>query len=284
MILLAILLFCTSKLTTGIEQCDTYQFSDPLLPGESCKEIYDLNPQTHNRSGYYWLINPLRDVYCDMEQRVVCGNIGGWTRIASVNITRGDECPTGWYKSSQDDISFCRAPAAASGVQRICYPTLFSSKGIMYQKVCGMARGYQKGDTDAFGVSIDGLSITYDNYRQHIWSYAAGQSDAATQSIHNCPCAAPPGNAPISFIGSHHYCESGSNEGPPDPVAYYLSDPLWDGLDCPTNNTCCDNPNLPWFYRELDMATMDDVEVRICATAHFSHEGVLIDQLELYIQ
>jgi len=65
---------------------------------------------------------------------------------------------------------------------------------------------------------------------------------------------------------------------------YYLSDSLWDGLDCPIGNTCCNNPNLPWFYRELDMATMDDVEVRICATAHFSHEGVLVDQLELYVQ
>jgi len=86
-----ILLYCTSKLVTATEQCDTYQFSHP---GESCKEIYDWNPQTHNRSGYYWLINSNRHVYCDMEQRVVCGNIGGWTRITSVNITRGDECPT----------------------------------------------------------------------------------------------------------------------------------------------------------------------------------------------
>ena len=279
--LVILLLYCTSKLVTANEQCDTYQFSTPFYPGESCKEIYDWNPQTHNRSGYYWLINPLRHVYCDMEQRVVCGNIGGWTRIASVNITRGDECPTGWNKRSQDGISFCRSPSGNGG----CYPALFPSKGINYQKVCGMARGYQKGDTDAFGLSLDGLSITHGNYRQHIWSYAAGQSDAATHSIHKCPCAAPPGNnAPISFIGSHYYCESGSNEGPPHPVVYYLSDPLWDGLDCPTNNTCCDNTNLPWFYRELDMATMDDVEVRMCTTTHFGHEGVLIDQLELYIQ
>ena len=57
------------------------------------------------------IINPPRDVYCDMEQQVVCGNIGGWTRIASVNITRGDECPTGWNKRSQDGISFCRSPS-----------------------------------------------------------------------------------------------------------------------------------------------------------------------------
>jgi len=64
-----ILLYCTSKLVTATEQCDTYQFSQtPFYPGESCKEIYDWNPQTHNRSGYYWLINPPCHVYCDMEQ------------------------------------------------------------------------------------------------------------------------------------------------------------------------------------------------------------------------
>jgi len=80
-----LLLYCASKLVAATEQCDTHQFSHPYYLGESCKEIYDWNTQTHNRSGYYWLINPPRHAYCDMEQRVVCANIGGWTRIASVN-------------------------------------------------------------------------------------------------------------------------------------------------------------------------------------------------------
>ena len=278
---LTALLFCVViKLVTATEPCDTYQFSHLFHPGETCKEIYDWNPQTHNRSGYYWLINPPRHVYCDMEQRVVCGNIGGWTRIASVNITRGDECPTGWNKSSHDDISFCRSPSDNGG----CYPVLFSSKGISYQKVCGMARGYQKGDTDGFAISLDGLSITHSSYSQHIWSYAAGHS-IANRPDHNCPCAVIPGPEPNTFVDSNYYCEAGSdNYGQFNETVYYLSDPLWDGADCPTGNTCCDNPNLPWFYRELDMTTIDDVEVRICTTAHFSHEGVLIDQLELHIQ
>ncbi|XP_065882741.1 uncharacterized protein [Dysidea avara] len=278
MLALVILLYCTSKLVTATEQCDTYQFSHPFYPGESCKEIYDLNPQTHNRSGYYWLINPPRHVYCDMEQRVVCGNIGGWTRIASVNITRGDQCPTGWTKSSQDGISFCRSPSDNAG----CYPVLFSSKGISYRKVCGMARGYQKGTPDAFR-NGDTLSITHGNAHQHIWSYAVGLYDMGPYGP-SCPCANNHGHIPPnSYIGSNYYCESGVNRGL-DLDAYYLSDPLWDGLDCPTNNTCCDNPNLPWFYRELDMATMDDVEVRICTDQDFSDEAILVDQLTLYIQ
>jgi len=55
-----------------------------------------------------------------MEQQVVCGSIGGWTRIA---IVRGDECPTGWNRNSQDGISFCRSSSDSAGV-------LFSSKGV----------------------------------------------------------------------------------------------------------------------------------------------------------
>ena len=282
MLTLVILLYCTGKIVTATEQCDAYQFSTPLYPGESCKDIYNGNPQTHNRSGYYWLINPPRHVYCDMEQRVVCGNIGGWTRIASVNITGGDECPTG---RSQDGISFCRSLSDNAG----CYPIIFSSKGISYQKVCGMARGYQKGSPGAFTTStqltVEGIFITHGGPHRHIWSFIAGVYDVSPE-IHpasNCPCATNPGAGPTAFVGSNYFCESGVNSGEYKDDVYYLSDPLWDGLDCPTGNTCCDNPNLPWFYRELDMAIIDDVEVSMCTDEEYSNEGILVDQLELYI-
>ena len=56
------------------------------------------------------------------------------------------------------------------------------------------------------------------------------------------------------------------------------------GFNCFTNSACCDNPNLPWFYRDLHMATMDDIEVRICTNEDFSDEGILVDNLELYVQ
>ena len=268
--LLVVLLCYTNKLVSATEQCGTYQFSHPLYPGESCKEIYDWNPQTHSRSGYYWLINPARHVYCDMEQRVVCGSIGGWTRIASVNITRGDECPTGWNKRSQDGISFCRSPSDNDG----CYPTMFSSKGINYQKVCGMARGYQKGTTD--GLENDAVFIlTSSNQPQYIWAYEAEFID---DSRCNCYSTLHP------LVGSSYYCESGLNSGSYNHDTLYLSDPLWDGLDCHNGNSCCDNPNLPWFYKELDTATMDDVAVRICTDETYANEAILVDQLILYIQ
>jgi len=139
-----------------------------------------------------------------MEQRVVCGNISGWTRIASINITRGDECPTGWNKSSQDGISFCRgSPSDNAG----CYPVLFSSKGINCQKVCGMARGYQKSFVDGI-LNNDTLLITHGNPRQHLWTYEVRPTDTL------CDC----NSAADAFTGSNFYCESGVNSGGPHAV------------------------------------------------------------------
>ena len=86
-----------------------------------------------------------------------------------------------------------------------------------YQRVCGRARGYQKGSPDGFLLSgdintpyIDGLSITHGTPRQHIWTYAIGHTDGHSGSF-NCPCAAIPGSAPPSFVGSDYYCESGAD-------------------------------------------------------------------------
>ena len=282
-LLLPLALLCTGILVADTEDCDSYQLSSPFTPGESCKEIYEWNPQTHNRSAYYWLLNPPRHVYCDMEQRVECGNIGGWTRIASVNISGGDDCPTGWGKRSIKSISFCRSLNDNSG----CYPVLFPTKEITYQKVCGMARGYQKGTPDAFHRFhniTDGLSITHGDPRQHIWSYIAGYTDGSShQHDSNCPCTANPGLGPDFSVGSNYFCESGVSTSP-NAAGYYFSDPLWDGSDCPDGNTCCDDPNLPWFYRELDTSTTDDIEVLICTDQTFRDEAVLVDQLELYVQ
>jgi len=275
-VLLLLPLICAGiLLDTG--DCDSYQLTLPFTPGESCKEIYEWNPQTHNRSAYYWLLNPPRHVYCDMEQRVECGNIGGWTRIGSFNIAGGDDCPTGWKKGSIKHTSFCRSLGDSSG----CYSATFSSKEITYQKVCGMARGYQKGTPDAFRSDVnDGLSITHGDPRQHIWSYVAGYTTGESRDDLRCPCAGNQKFGPDSIVGLNYYCESGSPRSPNN-ADYFLSDPLWDGSNCPDGNTCCDDPNLPWFYRA---ATTDDIEALICTDQDFRDEAVLVDQLELYVQ
>ena len=134
-------------------------------------------------------------------------------------------------------------------------------------------------------IYVDGLSITHGSPRQHIWTYAIGVvgSGGLGFAYCACPCAAAPGPTPPSFVGSHYYCESGAgsnyNNG-----AYYLSDVLWDGAGCSAGNTCCSDPNLPWFYHQLSQTTQDDIKVRSCQNSRFTNEGVLITNVELYVQ
>ena len=312
-----------SVVVAADDQCIHYEFDPPFFTGVSCEDLYNKNPQTHDKSGYYWITNGLRNVYCGMsyagescediynnnpetrdkngyyrmnnKQWTYCnmtaiasnyftfscaGVLGHWRRIASFDISAGDNCPAGWKKASHSDISFCRSLNDNSG----CYLTSFSSE-ISYNRVCGRVKGYEKGSPDGFKNGdiddyVDGLSITHGNPRQHIWTYAIGHTESG--SI-RCPCTATPGTSPPSFVGSNYYCESGA-DADNDENMYYLSDPLWDGKGCSSGNNCCSNSNLPWFQYELSEATQDDVDVRICRDEQFSNEGILIDILELYVQ
>ena len=320
------LVLCTNKLVVADDQCTHYQFKSPFYPGSSCEDIYNNNPESQDRSGYYWILDGPRYVYCGMNYTgLSCEDIynnnpetgnkngyypinnniwtfcnmttiaataslctgveGQWIKIAGIDISAGDDCPTGWIKSSYNGVSFCRAPSDGGG----CYSTFFSTNGVSYQHVCGRARGYQKGLPEAFhNLLIDtnyveGLSITHGDPREHIWSYAVGTTDYGNHNYGNCPCAAIPGSAPPSFVGSNYYCESGTGDSF-NQNAYYLSDPLWDGEGCSANNTCCSNNDQPWFHHQLSEMTQDDIEVRICRDIQFSDEGILVDMLQLYIQ
>ena len=337
---ITVLVLSTNRLVVADDQCTQYQFRTTYYPSSSCEDIYNISPESRERSGYYWIRdhNGPSDVYCGMNytglscediynnnpetgdkngyypisnntqwtfcnmnavaavaaSRITFSCAGverNWRRIASINMSAGDDCPTGWVKSSYSSITFCRAPNDSAG----CYSTFFSTNGVSYQHVCGRAKGYQKGGPDAFSQSslsidtyyVDGLSITHGNPRQHIWTYAAGYTDAGSSySCCNCPCAATPGPQLRydSFVGSNYYCESGTVSSVSIDT-YYFPDPLWDGRGCSTRNRCCvTNTNQPWFYYQLSAMTQDDIEVRICRNDYFSREGILVDMLELYIQ
>ena len=64
-----------------------------------------------------------------------------------------------------------------------CYSTIFGTYNMTFNKICGQAKGYQKGLTSAFITRssintfyVDGLSITLGNPRKHVWTYAIGMS------------------------------------------------------------------------------------------------------------
>ena len=326
----------TKELVIATDQCSVYRFKSPFYPGESCEDIYNNNPESHERSGYYWItygpskvfcgmtytgssclniyngnpetvdksgyyrINGTQWTYCNMTEIAIivgdfiptCAGVGGgWIRIAHINISAGDDCPSGWRKDTNSGVSFCRVVSDSSAG---CSSAYFSTNGTSYQRVCGRARGYQKGQTLAFhpyyvhgqttidGFYADGLLITYGNPRHHIWTYAVGYYDDLTYTS-NCPCAVGGGQAPPPFVGTNYYCESGTINTS-STSDYYFNDPLWDGFDCYRSTDCCANPTLPWFYRELNESTTSDIEARLCYRTGFFQGSPLIDQLGLYIQ
>ena len=325
----------TKELVMGTD--DQHRFQSPFYAGISCEELYYRNPQTHHNPRYYWILDSPRQVFCGMNYtgsscediynnnpetgdksgyyRInntqwtycnmteiaagfipSCAGVGGrWRRIVNIDISAGDDCPSGWRKDTYSGVSFCRV---VSDEGNTCSSANFSTNGTSYQRVCGRARGYQKGRTTAFfstyqysqtidGYYADGLLITYDNPRQHIWTYTCGGFDSITVGRqYNCPCAGGQNSSP-SFVGVNWYCESGAADTE-NYSAYYYNDQLWDGSGCITSN-CCANPTQPWFYRELNEITTSNIEGRICnegaeGGGGFNHRAVLIDQFELYIQ
>ena len=306
----------------------TYQ---SFLPGESCESIYNNNEESHEWSGHYWITNRVycgmnytgsscefifdnhpksRDksgyyrisnnqwTYCNMtaianaiaQSISTCGSIEkGWRRVIKLNVNAGDDCPSGWTKANNSGYSFCQKSFDGAG----CSSANFTTNGIVYQKVCGKARGYQKGhpnNQDAFNTMtiddhyVNGLSITYGSPRQHIWTYANGDNDAPVGTInhiYHCPCYNNSGHT-TPFVGNNYYCESGRG-GTDDHAAYHFDDPLWDGSGC-IYSKCCSIPNQPWFYRQLNESTSAAIEARLCDKRSFGAGFTMIDQLELYIQ
>ena len=125
--------------------------------GSSCADIYSNNPETGNKSGYYH-INESQWTCCNMtaiaangDFITTCAGIGeGWRRIVNIDISAGDDCPGEWRKATHSNISFCRVASNSRESSSVS----FSTNGISYQRVCGRARGYQKGDTIGFYMDL----------------------------------------------------------------------------------------------------------------------------------
>ena len=251
---------------TGVETFKpTYQ---SFLPDESCESIYKNNEESHEWSGYYWItsrvycgmnytgssceeifdnnvnlrnkdksgyyrINNNQWTYCNMTAIAIrnaiarnCGSIEeGWKTVIKLDVSAGDDCPSGWTKASNSSYSFCQKSFDGAG----CASVNFITNGISYQKVCGKARGYQKGHPNneatfnALTINshyVNGLSITYGNPRQHIWTYANGDYDSNARSNQVCPCYNFKYATP-SFVGNNYYCESGRRDHIDDHDAYF---------------------------------------------------------------
>ena len=192
-------------------------------PASSCNEIYQRNPTSRGTVDKYWIVTDegLFEVKCNMKLK--CGGVeGGWMQVVDVDMNRDDSCPGTWQKITSPK-------RLCLGYILGCASAHFYMKGVSYEHICGKAKGYQKGSTDAYhrnrhsldDVHVDGTSITVGSPRKHVWTYAAGYSDGY-DSVANCPCAAHPGPSPSAFVGNDYYCESGNTVKAHDSYYYLL--------------------------------------------------------------
>ena len=135
------------------------------------------------------------------------------------------------------------------------------------------------------GVYVDGVSITLGDPRKHVWTYAVGLSDDFNYEYGNCPCANHSALQAPLFVGDYYYCESG-NTGRFDASVLYSEDALWDGEQCLSDNSCCDQTDQPWFYHQLPISVREHlyIEVQICQDQSHFDEVVTVEKLQLFIQ
>ena len=189
--LLAVMLVCKWRVLTAVDGCTDHELEDFFI-GSSCEETYLQNPSSHSNSGYYWVTNPLRQLYCDMEHSgTSCINIynnhmetreksgyymligGHWVYCNMTVISETLVVPTcagvegGWLQVAHFDVSMgdnCPNRWNKATLNNVsfcqrpqevvgCYRTDISTKGLQYKSVCGKARGYQQGSTLGFYTS-----------------------------------------------------------------------------------------------------------------------------------
>ena len=81
-------------------QCSEYQFKSHFYPGQSCEDIYNMNPESHDRSGYYWITNGPSRVYCGMTYTG-----SSCEDIYYNNPETGDK--SGYYRINNTQWTFC---------------------------------------------------------------------------------------------------------------------------------------------------------------------------------
>ena len=251
-----------------------YLGESPEYAAKSFRELKETKPCL--ASGSFW-----------METQNGPSNL---TNIAYVDMQAGTQCPPELEMVVNSTKRLCRSPQAAGG----CMSVHFSVGGTLYNKVYGRLIGYQYYSTCAFNsgpgrtieqVYVDGVSITHGlNPRKHIWTFAVGYDELTSGRLNaHCPCVQPAAALRVpTFVGTDYYCDTGSHAQYTDHL--YIDNAVWDGQGCGPTSTCCDDPDLPWFTKQLQQPTTDDIELRICRTSDRDTEDILLESIELYIQ
>ena len=232
------------------------------------------------------------NVTCDFDVQLPphCP-VRGWQEIANIDLSDPtDSCPSP-LREITSPTRRCEKSSGSGGCESVFFPTY----RMPFTKLCGRVVGYASGSPNALETMhhlcssgcetiddpyVDGISITYscNNSRAHIWTLVAGPG--VPHPLVGCPCGSMSFRGP-SFVGDDFYCET-VREG-------LNSVPLWEGEGCtdyvPSDGSCCENSNFPWFCREFDQRIVtDNIEVRVCTDELRINEDIDFELLKLYIQ
>lgn len=309
-------IFCLQ--VVAIDQCSNHQFDASFLVGTgSCKEIYNNNEDSHNRSGYYWIVDSndqLQQVYCDMKHtggscREIyqkypdTHNKSGYYRTTMHNLSSihcamdlvSAACGTftEWTEVAKIDVS--TGSECPSGWNRSsrnnktfcsanntkCHSVHFTTTQ-SYKSICGKIRGYQKGKPNGFRRITKVIDKAYVDgvsiTHGNPRQHIWTYAVSHDSGTDSGMSKCHCGGDPPPYVGSYYYCDV-TKDGSDD---YQLSKPLWSNCSEPL---CCNYSAMlaGWFYRQLN-TTSDDIEVRMCTDQRFDNEALLLDQVELYIQ
>ncbi len=265
---------------------------NPDLPATSCAEIYENNADPQNR--YYFIPNANGDTrsFCrfDLETSGERDRYG-WQLLTLLNMSNPDtNCPNEFQMvtHTESGVRYCRKSIDGNGCTAIMYP-----HNQPIERLYGRVHGIQRGTPDIEDVLfnrgiegdyIDGISLTFGNPREHIWSFI-GYTSAA---FPNCPCSTDAVRTTPGYIGENYFCESGTMLMD-NFQQTFVNDPIWDGQNCESTQDpgCCtrgDRGNGEWFYREFAAPFGDQVELRICTDGMINDEDIGLQLLELYFQ
>ena len=270
---------------------------------EGCPTTQELRESIHEDILSLKLINNsvLPALGSNGQQRVCdCGG-AGWRKVAYLNMSDANHnCPPEW---SLFNISRLKRACGRQNRSEyvLCNSIVFPTSNISYSHVCGRVIGYQYGAARAFQrenlnytavityAYVDGVSLTYGQPRQHIWTVAAAldELENTNYGMHmRCPCTSPSSAATRtpSFVGNDYFCETGVPLGQPWTKKFYSDDPLWDGEGCGPTSTCCSFNNPPWFCKQLPESTNAGLEMRLCGAGYPENANTPIELIEIFIK
>ena len=242
-----------------------------------------------------------------------CGGSDDWVKVVDFDMTvDGTTCPDDWVQS-MFSLPTCGRPSTPT-TRNQCFPANFpflTGSMMTFSKVCGRIKAYAYGLPDAVeGFTVEGQTQITDAYvsgislttgsgfSEHLWTFAAGSAELEVtftpdqERIDQCPCdRSDPSAIPIpDFVGNNYFCEAGINVLQAGTFTFLCDDPLWDGLNCNPESSCCDFNQPPYFVNDLGKTlTMDSVDARLCfiqgppANEGANGDDVLVERIEIYV-